>query len=375
MTTQFIMPTNVIIGPHAIRDNGSLFLNFGKKALLVTDKTMMALGTCNELLETLSTYQIDFVLDDEINGEPTDIMIENGVAKFHDNNCDFIISLGGGSCIDAMKAIAMMCTSTHSIRDMMQQSFTNPRPSMIAIPTTAGTGSEATQFTIITDTKNEVKMLLKGPKLIPDLAIIDPLLTLSLPKQVTAITGIDALCHAVEAFTSRKSQSLSDTMALDAISKIFKYLPVCYNDPSNIEARTQMALAAFTAGCAFNNSSVTLVHGMSRPIGALFHVAHGLSNAILIEACLKYVQEPIQDKLNQIVQSADLTDDFFTALHKLLAILNIPTLKKVILDHDLFRKKIDKMATDAMISGSPKNTIMDIDKEDLIKIYESLINN
>ena len=160
---------------------------------------------------------------------------------------------------------------------------------MIAIPTTAGTGSEATMFTIITDTANNVKMLLKGACLIPDLAIIDPVFSISTPKSVTTSTGVDALCHAIEAYTSRKAQPFSDIFALSAIKRIFSNLPIVYEEPDNLEARKEMALAATEAGIAFNNSSVTLVHGMSRPIGALFHVPHGLSNAMLLERCMYFV--------------------------------------------------------------------------------------
>ena len=138
---------------------------------------------------------------------------------------------------------------------------------MVAIPTTSGTGSEATQFTIITNTEKDIKMLLKGAVLMPDIAIDDPAFTLTAPKSVTAATGLDALCHASEAYTSRKSQPLTDEFAISAIKKIFKYLPICYNDGSNVEARAQMSLAAFEAGVAFNNASVTVIHGMSRPIG------------------------------------------------------------------------------------------------------------
>lgn len=162
---------------------------------------------------------------------------------------------------------------------------------MVAIPTTSGTGSEATQLSIITNTEKDIKMLLKGAVLMPDIAIDDPAFTLTAPKSVTAATGLDALCHASEAYTSRKSQPLTDEFAISAIKKIFKYLPICYNDGSNVEARAQMSLAAFEAGVAFNNASVTVIHGMSRPIGALFHVPHGISNAMLLSACFSYVYD------------------------------------------------------------------------------------
>src|SRR5699024_773827 len=145
------------------------------------------------------------------------------------------------------------------------------------IPTTAGTGSEATQFTIITDTKNNVKMLLKGESFMPDLAVIDPAYTMTAPPGVTAATGLEALTRAIEAYTSRNAQPLTDIFAVSAVRRIFANLPAACEDGSNLVARKEMSLAALEAGIAFNNSSVTIVHGMSRPIGALFHVPHGTS--------------------------------------------------------------------------------------------------
>ena len=152
---------------------------------------------------------------------------------------------------------------------------------MVAVPTTAGTGSEATQFTIITDTKRDIKMLIGAKELIPDLVLLHPEFTMTAPANVTVSSGLDALIHAIEAFLSKKAQPLTDTFALSAIQRIFQYLPEVLKDSSDKEARKQMSYAALEAGIAFNNSSVTLIHGMSRPIGALFHVPHGLANAML----------------------------------------------------------------------------------------------
>ena len=187
-----------------------------------------------------------------------------------------------------MKAIAALVANGGNISDYMGKIIGGELPTTVAIPTTAGTGSEATQFTIITDTQNDVKMLLKGAVLMPDYAIIDPQFTMTAPPKITAATGLDALTHAAEAYTSKLAQPLSDTFALSAIKRIFKYLPVAFHDGKNVEAREQMSIAALEAGIAFNNASVTLVHGMSRPIGALFHVAHGLSNAMLLKQCFIY---------------------------------------------------------------------------------------
>src|SRR5574344_228227 len=182
--------------------------------------------------------------------------------------------------------MGVLLTNGGNLSDFSGRSIENPIPPLVAIPTTAGTGSEATKFTVITDTKKDIKMLLKGDPLIPKLAIVNYEFGISAPKKVTAATGLDALTHAVEAFTSRKANPITDDIAISAIKRIVKYLPIAYQDGDNKIAREQMAIASLEAGVCINNSSVTLVHGMSRPIGALFHVPHGMSNAMLLCTCL-----------------------------------------------------------------------------------------
>ena len=268
------------------------------------------------------------------------------------------------------------------IADFFGKTIDVEMPPMAAIPTTAGTGSEATQFTIITDTRKDVKMLLKGPKLIPSLAVIDPQFTMTAPPAVTANTGLDALCHCVEAYTSRKAQTLSDTFAVSAVKRIFANLPTAYHDGSNQEARIQMSVAALEAGIAFNNSSVTLIHGMSRPIGALFHVAHGLSNAMLMNVCLTFALPGAYDRfgvLGRAIGVADASDTdqaaaekFLDALKKLVAEMEIPTPEAYGIDRETFMNVIPKMAHDAMESGSPQNTIRDITVEQVSDLYRQL---
>ena len=255
---------------------------------------------------------------------------------------------------------------------------------MIAIPTTAGTGSEATQFTIITNTKKDIKMLLKGTVLIPDLAIIDPQFTLSAPSKITAATGLDALCHAVESYTSKKAQPLSKSFSVSAVKRILKYLPIAYTDGSNVKAREEMSIAALEAGIAFNNASVTIIHGMSRPIGALYHIPHGLSNAMLIKECFSFALDgayPEFGTLAKEVGVATLEDSDKVASEKLLkAMVNlvetchVQTLQEYGVNKEDFLNHISKMAKDAMDSGSPGNTIKDCTQQDLEKIYKKVIN-
>ena len=383
MANTFLTPSRIISGSAALKEAGTYIANSGKKALVVTDAMMVKLGNIAKLEEVLKENKVDYVIYPEINSEPNDLMIMGGVKAYKENGCDFLIALGGGSPIDSAKAIGMMSTTDAEISSFMGKIIDVTMPKIIAIPTTAGTGSEATKFTIINDTKTQVKMLLTGPCLIPSLAIIDPQFTMTAPKSVTVATGIDALCHATESYTSRKAQPLSDTFALSAIKRIFNNLKTCAYDPTNEAARIQMSLAATEAGIAFNNSSVTIVHGMSRPIGAIFHIAHGLSNAVLLEACMNKVKDPIKDKFADIARYVGMTtseDDavaakvFLDNLHQLLIDLEVPTMKDIIKDPELYKSSVKKMAHDAAVSGSPANTIYPITEEEMVAIYLQLID-
>lgn len=382
MAREFIVPGKIISGSGALEAAESALGSFGKKALIVTDKVMIDLGNCAKVEAALKNEGIDYVIYSGITGEPTDVMIDGGVKVYKENGCDFIVALGGGSPIDSMKAIASLIENGGSISDYMGKVIDVPVPPMVAIPTTAGTGSEATQFTIITDTKKDIKMLLKGAVLMPTLAIIDPQFTMTAPPKITAATGLDALCHAVEAYTSRKAQTLSDTFAVSAVKRIFKFLPVAFKDGKNEEARVEMSVAALEAGIAFNNASVTIIHGMSRPIGALFHVAHGLSNAMLMKECLKFALPGAYDRFADLGRAIGAAKDedsdeaaaekFLTEIENITKVLETPTLEEYGIDREKFFSVIDKMSFDAMASGSPQNTMREVSEEDVKQIYRNL---
>lgn len=382
MANLFLTPKQIISGENALDLSAEYLNKFGKKAFLVTDKMMVKLGALDKLIKVLEKINIEYTIFDEVNSEPTDIIVNMGIEKYKESKSDFLIALGGGSPLDAMKAIGAMITNEGEIVDYLGKVIPNDPPILVAIPTTAGTGSEATQFTIIADTKNNVKMLLKGPSLIPILAIVDPIFTLTAPKNVTAATGVDALTHAIEAYTSRKSQTMSDTFAISAVKRIYSNLLTAYEDGQNIKSREEMAIASLEAGIAFNNSSVTIVHGMSRPIGALFHVPHGLSNAMLLEKCLEFAKSGAIDKFAELAKAINVykegmskeeaANEFVKAISELLIKLNIDTLEDFGVDEEEFINVVDKMATDALISGSPQNTMKIPTREEIIEIYKSL---
>ncbi|MGN0154344.1 MAG: iron-containing alcohol dehydrogenase [Lachnospiraceae bacterium] len=382
MASKFIMPKQMITGANALNESKAAIKGLGTKALVVSGKVMSRIGNVKLVTDLLDELGIGWAVYDDITGEPDDVMIDGGVEAYKANGCDFLVAIGGGSPMDSMKAIGALITNPGKISDYMGKEITNPLPPMVAIPTTAGTGSEATQFTIITDTKTSIKMLLKGAVLMPDLAIIDASFTMSAPKNVTNATGLDALTHAVEAYTSVKSQPLTEGFAMDAVKRIFTYLPKAYADGSDVKAREEMALASLQAGIAFNNASVTLVHGMSRPIGANFHVPHGLSNAMLMKTCFTFALDGAYDKFGALGKAigaaAPEADDkaaaesFLKALIELCETLEVPTLSEYGVDKDAFFAVIDKMAEDAIASGSPGNTIKKVTKEDVIAMYKTL---
>lgn len=382
MAREFIVPGQIISGSGALEMAETALKEMGKKALIVTDQVMIELGNCRKVEDALKNQGVDYCIYSEIAGEPTDKMIEKGLKVYQEEGCDFLVALGGGSPIDSMKAIGSLAAKGGKISDYMGKVIDVPMPPMAAVPTTAGTGSEATQFTIITDTEKDIKMLLKGKVLMPDLAVIDPQFTMTAPPGITAATGLDALCHAIEAYTSRKAQTLSDTFAVSAVKRIMKYLPVAYTSGKNEKARVEMSVAALEAGIAFNNASVTFIHGMSRPIGALFHVAHGLSNAMLLKECLTFALPGNYERfadLGRAVGVAEEADEaeeaakkFLQAVEKLTRDLNVPTLREYGISQEEFFQVIDKMAFDAMESGSPQNTIRDVTEEDIKEIYRKL---
>lgn len=255
------------------------------RPLVVTDAFLVGTGAAEQMIKNLEAAGLTPRLFDGTVPDPTTDSLVAGLDAIRSHDCDCVIGFGGGSPMDTAKALALLSQQGGQMRDYKAPvNNTGPALPIIAVPTTAGSGSEATQFTVISDSETDEKMLCPGLSFLPVAAVIDYELTESMPPRLTADTGVDALTHAVEAYVSRKANPFADSMALVAIATIGKVLRRAYTDGSDIEARAQMMLAATQAGIAFSNSSVALVHGMSRPIGAHFHVAHGLSNAMLFPA-------------------------------------------------------------------------------------------
>jgi alcohol dehydrogenase class IV len=377
----FRAPKSIFYGRSAFENVGKEAMLRGKKALIVSDKVMDSLGyvrNCQALLESQGVDSITYL---GVASEPTDQYVSESLLLFKQEECDLIISLGGGSCIDTAKAVAVLATNGGYIADYIHERITAEAPPIphIAIPTTAGTGSEATDVTIITNTTNDVKMMIKQPAFMPDAAIVDPLLTISSPKQVTAATGVDALSHAIEAYLSKKSHPMTDNLALSAMKLIVGSILTAYNDGTNIDAREAMSLGSLQAGMAFSNASVCLVHGMSRPIGALFHVPHGISNAMLLPAVMEFSRDACIERLGEIgrifkpndsnLSNYETSEIAVQSIKELCQKLEIPNLKDWGIEHQAFTNVLEKMARDAMDSGSPSNNPRVPSHKELVELY------
>jgi len=351
-----------------------------KKGLIVTDKIMVQLGVLDGIKKALKQDKVQFAIYDGVDTEPTVDFIQEGLKIYKENGCDFVLAVGGGSPIDTAKAIAVMVTNPGPIDDYKGlDKIPKKGVPLVAIPTTAGTGSEVTVYTIITDTKTDVKMLIGSPFIMPEVAIVDPLLTLSCPRGLSAAVGIDALTHAIEAYVSVKAQTMSDIFSLSAIELISGNLRQAWSNGSNLEAREKTMLGSLQAGIAFSNSSVALVHGMSRPIGAFFHVPHGASNAALLGVVMDFslIGNPnryaniakVMGENARGLSDLDAAELGAKAVKRLIKDVKIPSLKELGVDKERLDQLAPKMAEDAIDSGSPGNNPRKATKEEIIELY------
>ncbi|WP_091586693.1 iron-containing alcohol dehydrogenase [Alteribacillus bidgolensis] len=374
-------PRHVFYGKDSLLKTGEETAKLGEKALIISDRIMKDLGYLERCHQTLEDAGIGYTAYLEVATEPTDEYVSEALALLKENQADVVIALGGGSCLDTAKAVAVLASNGGDISEYMNNKKTaskHPFP-LIAIPTTAGTGSEATDVTVITNTSNDVKMMIKQPAFMPEIAIVDPALSMSSPKGTTAATGVDALTHALEAYISKKAHPFSDQLALSSAKLIMENMEAAYKDGSNEEARENMALGAMQAGMAFSNASVCLVHGMSRPVGALFHVPHGISNAMLLPVVLEYSQDYCTGRLADLARfvfpdKKALSDKEAASylVEKVLLLcknLDIPNIKDWGVDEEQYYSQLSKMAEDALESGSPANNPIVPDKEEIVKLY------
>lgn len=297
----FFMPSVSLFGAGVLSELADRVTSLGgAKPLIVTDKGMTELGYTKQVTDLLDQANIQYAVFDETIPNPTDENVVAGTKAYQDNQCDMLISLGGGSAHDCCKAVGLLVSSGGEIADYEGLDMSKkPLPPYVAINTTAGTASELTRFTIITNTSNHVKMAIVDWRVTPDLAINDPELMINMPPSLTAATGMDALTHAIEAYVSTDANPITDAAALQAMRLISQHLRVAVGRGDDLEARDAMAYAQYLAGMAFNNAGLGHVHAMSHQLGGMYDLPHGVCNALLLphvcEANLMVAQERYAD--------------------------------------------------------------------------------
>lgn len=283
-TTYYFLPTRNLFGEDSVQEAGTLLQSLGgQKAMIVTDSFLATSGMAEDIQKILTDAGVESVIFGGAEPNPKDTNVEDGLKVFNENECDSIISLGGGSSHDCAKAIALVASNGGNIRDYEGvDKSTNPLCPMIAINTTAGTASEITRFCIITDTSRHVKMAIVDWRVTPQIAINDPKLMVGMPPSLTAATGMDALTHAIEAYVSTDANPLTDAAAQMAITMITQYLPKAVANGTYMKARDKMAYGQYLAGITFNNASLGYVHAMAHQLGGFYNLPHGVCNAILL---------------------------------------------------------------------------------------------
>jgi alcohol dehydrogenase class IV len=384
ISMNFASPRLLLVTAGAVRQIADVLGKFGlSKPLVVTDPFMASSGHVRHCLDALNAAGIAFSVFSDTVPDPTDTVIEAGVAVLNAGDYDCLIGFGGGSPIDTAKAMAILAAGGGKMRDYKAPFAADKgKLPVIAIPTTAGTGSECTRFTVITDTERDEKMLIAGLGALPLAALVDYELTYSVPPRTTADTGVDSLTHALEAYVSKRANPVSDALALSAMALIGANIRVAFAEPRNAPAREAMMLGATEAGLAFSNSSVALVHGMSRPIGAHFHVPHGLSNAMLLPAITRFSvagAEARYAEASRRIGFAELGDadgvasaKLITGLEALNRELSVPTPSEYGISEADWTGKMALMADQALASGSPGNNPRVPTAAEIIGLYREV---
>jgi alcohol dehydrogenase class IV len=382
MPSHFNVPSTVIAGAGALRELAPQLARRGlSRVLLVTDSYMVSSGLAARVASDLAATSIAVEIFAEVQPDPSEENVLAGFARLQASGAQAVVALGGGSPIDCAKVIAVLPTNPGPMsRFMGRHQVPVAGLPLFAIPTTAGTGSEVTKVAVITDTRRDVKMMMLDVHLMPAVALVDFELTLTMPAALTAAVGIDTLTHGIEAYVSRLATPLTDPLALSCIRLCGEHLEAAWREPGNRVAREGMMLAATHGGMAFSNSSVALVHGMSRPIGALFHVPHGISNAMLLPAVTRFSVPGAVARYATVARAlrwsrsgeddqtaaATLVDGLEALNHR----LNVPTLGKyLVAQATRFADALPKMAHDAFASGSPANNPVVPTADQIIDLY------
>ena len=353
-TTNWNYPTTVWFGNDRIKDIAKALKQLNiKKPLIVTDEALVKLPIMEDLKNALESKDISYCIFSDVQPNPTGKNVQNGVKKYIENENDGVIAFGGGSALDAGKTIAFMSGQSlgvwdfEDVGDNWSRADEDGIAKTIAIPTTAGTGSEVGRATVITDSKNHAKKIIFHPKILPSIVILDPILTYNLPKHITAWTGIDALVHAIEAYCAPGFHPMADGIALEAIRLIKENLVKVYEQPHNCDARAYMLVAAMMGATAFQKG-LGSVHSIAHQLGGLYNMPHGLANSIILPYALKQNKSAIEDKMIKLCEYLNIknpsTDSFIKYILGLREKLEIPhTLKIAKISNDK-AKEIGELA-------------------------------
>jgi alcohol dehydrogenase len=382
MASSFNIPSSVIIGGGASAELLPQLRRLGaKRVLVVTDAFMVKSGVVARLLAPLQENGMEIAVFDGVQPDPTVQNVRDGLALYRSSGAEAVVAIGGGSPLDAGKAISILTTNPEPLADYMgYHKIPKAGAPLLAIPTTAGTGSEVTKVAVITDTERDVKMMILDQHLLPVVALVDYELTLSMPAPLTAHVGVDTLTHGIEAYVSRKASEMTDPIALSCIRLAATHLVKAWEEPGNLAAREGMMLSATQGGMAFANSSVCLVHGMSRPLGLLFHIPHGLSNAMLLPAVTRFSLAGAEARYATVARTmglcaanasdASAAASLVEGLEKLNARLEVPRIRDFKgATLEVFEAALEKMASDALASGSPANNPVVPTASEIVQLY------
>jgi len=381
MAAMITTPRLMAVGGGALAELPSVLAQLGlAKPLIVTDPFLVSSGHLEQATAHLDRSHVPWTVFSDTVPDPTTAVVEVGTALLAEGNFDSLVAIGGGSSIDTAKAMSVLFANGGQMRDYkVPAQIPKVGPPVVAIPTTAGTGSEVTRFTVITDTKTDEKMLIAGLACCPIASIVDYELTLTMPLRLTADTGLDSLTHAIEAYISRRSSPFTDGLARNAMGLIARHIRTACAEPSNRAAREAMMLGATTAGMAFSNASVCLVHGMSRPIGAFFHVPHGLSNAMLLPEITAFSAPAALERYADCARVMGVAEEgegsqaavarLLDELRRLNEDLKVPTPRVWGINAQRYEELLPLMASQALASGSPGNNPRVPTSEEIIDLY------
>jgi alcohol dehydrogenase class IV len=348
-----------------------------ERVCIATDQFMVKFGLLKKLTDILDELGIEYHVFSDIESDPSMDVVKAGLGHIMKLRPDALIALGGGSVIDAAKAIIYFCI--HFKREFVEEEYIK-KPCFIAMPTTAGTGSEVTEYSVITDKEANAKVPLTDPLMLPDIAILEPSFTTSVPKSVTAATGMDVLTHAIEAYISKGANPFSASYALEAIDITCRSLVDCCETPENLEARANMQVASCMAGIAFNSAGLGITHSIAHAIGAEFHLPHGLANAIVLPYVLKFNGQSDQVKRKYAVAVSRIgvalsldgrVNLMVNAIKNLKEDIGIPSCLSDILDisDKTFKSKLPCMVDKAFADVCTQTNPVEVTKEDLVTLF------